>query len=161
LASIEKRTLAQMIVVNRSRQRILLALHKSGRWQGAYTGFLGAVNSGEDPGSAAIRITREQARIVVPGCDHLATFEFKSEAWGIAREFEFLAEDHSGDPVETDTIRPEWFALDAIPYERMPADDALWYPDFLNRKTMQGHFNFAEDGKTLLSHFIEEVPTLV
>ena len=160
MAHIEKRTLAQMIVVDRNRQRILLALQKAGRWQGAYTGFLGAVEPGEDPAAAAVRITRQQSRIVVPAYEHLATFDFNSEAWGIAREFEFLAESHVGDPLESDAVRPEWFDLDAVPYHRMPADDAIWYPDFLDRKTLRGHFDFAEDGKTLLSHCVEEVRDL-
>jgi len=52
------------------------------------------------------------------------------------------------------------FAIDEIPYGKMPADDALWYPAFLARKPMKGYFKFAEDGVTLLSHAIEEVDAL-
>ena len=153
----EQRTLAQMIVVDRATQRILLGLHKSGAWQGAYTGFLDEVRPEEDPVFAAVRITREKAGIVVPPGDYRATFQFNSEAWGTAQEFEFLAESHSGQPQESGTVRPEWFALDAIPYARMPADDALWYPPFLAGKRMRGHFDFAPDGKTLLRHQVEEI----
>jgi len=153
------RTLAQMIVVDRAAQRILLGLHTSGIWQGNYTGFLDEVGPEEDPAAAAVRITREQAGIIVPPGDHRATFEFNSEAWGSAQEFEFLVESHSGQPQESATVRPEWFALDAIPYARMPADDALWYPPLLAGKRMRGHFDFAPDGKTLLRHQVEEIET--
>ena len=103
------------------------------------------------------RITREKAGIIVPPGEHRATFQFNSEAWVNAREFEFLVESHSGRPQESSTVRPEWFALNAIPYERMPADDALWYPPFLAGKRMRGHFDFAPDGKTLLRHQVEEI----
>jgi 8-oxo-dGTP diphosphatase len=153
----KERTLAQMIVVDREAQRILLGLHTAGPWQGAYTGFLDEVGPAEDPAAAAIRITREKAGIIVPPGEHRATFQFNSEAWVNAREFEFLVESHSGRPQESSTVRPEWFALNAIPYERMPADDALWYPPFLAGKRMRGHFDFAPDGKTLLRHQVEEI----
>ena len=152
-----QRTLAQMIVVDRPSQRILLGLHTSGSWQGAYTGFLGEVGPEEAPAAAAVRITWEQAGIVVPPGEHGATFQFNSEAWETAQEFEFLVESHSGQPQESGTVRPEWFALDAIPYEQMPADDALWYPPFLAGKRMRGHFDFAPDGKTLLRHRMDAV----
>ena len=152
-----ERLLAQMIVADRDRARVLLGFHKSGRWAGFYTGFLDEVRGGEDPVDAAVRIAGEQAGIVPGPFDHLATFVFSSEAWGMARELEFLAESHTGEPRESPNIRPEWFALDAIPFDRMPADDALWYPDVLERKKMRGHFDFAPDGKTLLVHQIEEL----
>ena len=152
-----ERTLAQMIVVDRAAQRILLGLHTSGIWQGNYTGFLDEVGPEEDPASAAVRITREKASITVPPGEHRATFQFNSEAWESAQEFEFLVESHSGQPQESGTVRPEWFALDAIPYARMPADDALWYPPFLAGKRMRGHFDFAPDGTTLLRHHVEEI----
>jgi ADP-ribose pyrophosphatase YjhB (NUDIX family) len=155
-----ERRLAQMIVVDRQRGRVLLGLHKSGRWEGFYTGLLGEVHAGEGPAAAAVRIAREQAGIVISHCEHLATFRFSSDAWEPANEFEFLAESHTGEPRESAALRPEWFAIDEIPYRKMPADDALWYPAFLARKPMKGYFNFAEDGVTLLSHAIEEVDAI-
>ncbi|MCS5635012.1 MAG: NUDIX domain-containing protein [Myxococcota bacterium] len=155
-----ERQLAQMIVVDRQRGRILLALHKSGTWEDFYTGLLGEVHEAEEPAAAAVRIAREQAGIVISQCEHLATFRFSSGAWAPANEFEFLAESHTGELRESAVLRPEWFAIDEIPYDKMPADDALWYPAFLALKPMKGHFNFAEDGVTLLSHAIEEVATI-
>ncbi len=151
------RTLVQTIVVDREPGRILLGLHKTGRWQGYYTGLLDEVRPGEQPQLAAFRIAREQAGIEVADCAHLATFRFVSPAWGVADEFEFLAESHSGQARESATLLPEWFAIEAIPYGQMPADDALWYPDFLERQRMRGAFNFAEDGKTLVSHTLEKL----
>lgn len=152
-----RRRLAQTIVIDRERKRVLLAFHKSGRWRGFYTGFLDEVLADEDPGAAAIRIVAEQASITISRSEHIATFTFISKAWTAADEFEFLAESHRGVPREVETIRPEWFAIDSIPFARMPADDAIWYPAFLAGKRMRGRFHFAGDGTTLLSHEIEEV----
>jgi 8-oxo-dGTP diphosphatase len=153
----KERLLAQLIVVCRASGRALLGRHKSGRWQGFYTGFLDEVRPGEDPAEAAARIAREQAGIAAGPIKHRATFVFVSEAWGRARELEFIAESHSGEPAESETVVPEWFAFDAIPYDRMPAYDAIWYPSLLAGKKMRGHFDFAPDGQTLLAHRIEDV----
>jgi len=152
-----ERLLAQLIVVDRARGQALLALHKSGRWKNFYTGFLDEVRPGEDPAAAAVRFGREQAGIAAGPADHRATFIFSSEAWGRARELEFVAESHSGKPRESDAVVPRWFAFDEIPYDRMPADDAIWYPPFLAGKKMRGRFDFAPDGETLLAHQVKEV----
>ncbi len=37
---------------------------------------------------------------------------------------------------------PEWVPIDAIPYCKMPVDDAVWYPPVLDGKYMTGRFAF-------------------
>ena len=56
-----------------------------------------------------------------------------------------------------------WFKQDEIPYNQMPADDAIWYPPFLNGQKMRGFFNFdAEEDPTLLTSCrVEEVASLL
>jgi hypothetical protein len=153
----EERRLSQAIVLNRNSNQALLVYHKSGRWAGFYTGLLDEATPGEEPAAAAARIAAAQVGITTGPASHRATFLFSSEAWGRAREFEFLIEAHTGDPVESDTLRPEWFDFEAIPYDRMPADDAIWYPPFLDGKRMRGHFDFAPDGQTLIAHEVKQV----
>ena len=153
----DERPLSQAIIVNRDANQALLVLHKVGRWKGFYTGLLDEAAPGEAPAEAAARIAQSQVGVFLEALSHRATFVFSSEAWGRAREFEFLAEAHSGEAVESDALRPEWFDLEAIPYDRMPADDAIWYPPFLAGKKMRGRFDFAPDGQTLLDHHVEEV----
>ena len=153
----DERQLSQAIIVDRDARRALLVYHKSGRWKGFYTGLLDEAAPGEAPATAAARIAQSHVGITPGSLSHRATFIFSSEAWGRAREFEFLAEAHSGEAVESDTFRPEWFDLASMPYGQMPADDEIWYPLFLDGKKMRGHFDFAPDGQTLIAHEIEEV----
>ena len=40
----------------------------------------------------------------------------------------FLAHDFEGEPRETDEASPLWTPLDAIPYDKMWADDRYWLP---------------------------------
>jgi RimJ/RimL family protein N-acetyltransferase len=63
-----------------------------------------------------------------------------------------------GDPRETDEMRPEWFAIDSIPFETMWADDALWFPLMLSGKNFEGAFLFR--GQTeVLSHRLVDIPS--
>ena len=49
-------------------------------------------------------------------------------------------------------IEPQWFPLEDIPYDQMPADDREWYPIVLNPKGSCLTGSFESQGKTLLSH---------
>ena len=56
---------------------------------------------------------------------------------------------------DTDTWRPEWCSLEAIPYHKMPVDDAVWYPPFLEGKKLFGRFVF--DDKMLITSMLEPI----
>jgi len=45
-------------------------------------------------------------------------------------------------PYETEEMRPAWYAVDAIPFDRMWVDDALWLPAVLAGGTVADHFRF-------------------
>jgi hypothetical protein len=51
-------------------------------------------------------------------------------------------------------ITTSWFKLDAIPFDLMPADDAIWYPAILEGKRLTGRFRFNRD--VLEEHSIQE-----
>eukprot|EP00047_Mylnosiga_fluctuans_P013932 m.34235 g.34235 ORF g.34235 m.34235 type:complete len:64 (+) comp5193_c0_seq1:48-239(+) len=51
-------------------------------------------------------------------------------------------------------MAPEWFALDAIPFDRMWADDKIWMPMLLEGKQFTGYFKFRKS--ELLSYVLEE-----
>jgi 8-oxo-dGTP diphosphatase len=55
--------------------------------------------------------------------------------------------------IQTDEAIPEWFPLDAIPFERMWADDPLWFPHLLNRRAFNGYFVFDDDA--MVDHRVE------
>ena len=68
----------------------------------------------------------------------------------------YHASSFAGEPRETDEMRPEWFELDAVPFDRMWPDDEHWYPMFLEGKTFAGTFWFTNT-TTIVRHELREV----
>jgi len=62
----------------------------------------------------------------------------------------FTATDVSGEPQETCEATPIWTSLDAVPYDRMWADDRIWFPLMLAGRPFKGCFLF--DADTMLGH---------
>ena len=53
-----------------------------------------------------------------------------------------------GEPVESEEMRPAWYAHDKIPFSDMWPDDILWLPKALAGIKLEGEFFFADDGQT-------------
>ena len=53
-------------------------------------------------------------------------------------------------------MRPEWFATDKIPYDKMFVDDRYWLPLILEGKKIKAHFKFDENWNILFQK-IEEL----
>jgi 8-oxo-dGTP diphosphatase/2-hydroxy-dATP diphosphatase len=56
-------------------------------------------------------------------------------------------------------MRPEWFPVDAVPFDRMWADDRHWFPYVLAKKPFTAFFRFRGETEILV-HEINEVPEL-
>lgn len=69
------------------------------------------------------------------------------------RVFVFRADDYRGEPGPTEEATPFWAALEAIPYDRMWEDDAVWLPLLLRGEPFFGRFLFA--GDRMLEHRLE------
>lgn len=149
-----------MIIVDSRLNRILLVYHKTGEMSGYYTGLLGEVHENETPHEAAIRIAQDMCGISVQKAELRAIFEFTFADSDVENEYQYYTTLFNGQPQETDHIKPEWFEIDKIPYSLMPADDAIWYPPFLDGKLQRGKFHFARDNKTLLHYEVYEVKAL-
>jgi len=118
------------------------------------------VEAGESILEAANRELREEAGIASKNTTlrGILTFKWeeKAEPWEV---HVFHASSWDGEPVETDEMRPEWFDIADIPYEKMWADDVHWYPLFLSDKRFRGEFLF-RDTTVLVSHTLGEVGSL-
>lgn len=57
-------------------------------------------------------------------------------------------------------MRPQWFDLDSIPFDKMWADDRLWFPLLLKDAKFSGYFVF-EGHENILRYTLEEVKDLV
>ena len=150
----------QLIIVDSRLNRILLVRHKIGEMSGYYTGLLGEVNENETSHEGAVRIAQDMCGISVQKAELRAVFEFTFDDSDAENEYEYYTTQFNGRPQETEHIKPEWFEIGKIPYSLMPADDAVWYPPFLEGKLQRGKFHFARDFKTMLHYEVYEVDAL-
>ena len=51
-------------------------------------------------------------------------------------------------------MRPEWFALDAIPYDQMWSDAPHWLPLVVSGQRFRAHFSFRGES-TLTEHAVK------
>jgi 8-oxo-dGTP diphosphatase / 2-hydroxy-dATP diphosphatase len=106
------------------------------------------VGEGESIEEAAKREVAEECGLVVDTMRPTGvlefTFEGKEEDVLVVNIF--LATAWHGEVTESEEMRPEWFAIDAIPYSEMWPDDQFWLPSCLAGKTCCGAFHFADDG---------------
>jgi 8-oxo-dGTP diphosphatase len=134
--------------------RVLLGLKKDGFGAGKVTGFGGGLELGESPAVGAARELFEECGLKVSPDDLLACgkleFVFSAKPNWHQLVHVFLAPVWSGDPLESDEMRPEWFAMSALPLERMWDDARHWLPGVLAGNTVNSRFVFAADNQTVL-----------
>ena len=135
--------------------RVLLGMKKRGFGAGKYNGFGGKIENGESIDGAAIRELEEEAGIRVKKNDlkYAAKltfiFPYKTEWDQVVHVY--VATQWHGEPRESEEMKPQWFAANALPFKAMWADDEHWLPLILNGQQLNGSFTFKEDNETLES----------
>jgi 8-oxo-dGTP diphosphatase len=134
--------------------RVLLGLKKDGFGAGKITGFGGGLEVGESPAVGAARELFEECELEVRPDDLLACgnleFVFSAKPNWHQLVHVFLAPVWSGEPLESDEMRPEWFVVNALPLERMWDDARHWLPGVLAGNHVNSRFVFAADNQTVL-----------
>lgn len=141
--------------------RILLGMKKRGFGAGRWNGFGGKVEEGESIEEGAKRETLEESGITITEMEKVGIheFEFARERGSILEVHVFRVTSWTGEPRETEEMRPQWFTTDAIPYDAMWPDDIHWIPVFLAGKKFRTRFLFGE-GDSVLENHVEEVNEL-
>lgn len=132
---------------------VLLGFKKRGLGAGKLVGVGGKVEPGEDLRAAAVREVHEEIRVRVDPADLEPAgrmhFVFPARPEWEQRVHVFLARSWTGDPVETDELRPEWFSTFSLPTERMWEDNRLWLPDALAGLVRAYRITFGPDNEAV------------
>jgi len=130
--------------------KVLLGMKKRGFGAGRWNGFGGKVRGKETIESAAKRELREEAGIETESLEKVGIidFEFKGNP-EILQVHIFKAEKFSGELVESEEMKPQWWHIDEIPFKEMWPDDIHWMPLFLSGKKFKGKFFLANPMSSL------------
>jgi 8-oxo-dGTP diphosphatase/2-hydroxy-dATP diphosphatase len=136
--------------------KILLGMKKRGFGAGRWNGFGGKVSVAESIEDAAKREIKEEVGIEVENLDKVGIidFEFKGNP-EILQVHIFRSDNFSGEPIESEEMKPQWFHIDEIPFKEMWPDDIHWMPLFLSGKKFKGKFLFGESDIILEQELIE------
>jgi 8-oxo-dGTP pyrophosphatase MutT (NUDIX family) len=148
-----------LLVRGNPAQQVLLGYKKEGFGAGKITGFGGKVEPGETPAAAAIRELEEETGIRVSVDDLRAVGQLRfifpnRPAWSQLVHV-FLSHRWTGVPEEGREMRPDWYAVDQLPYEQMWQDSVYWLPRFLAGDRIRGRFRFEADNETVVDVMME------
>lgn len=109
-------------------------MKKRGFGAGWWNGFGGKLEPGETYAASAVRETSEEVGLSIDESDltHAADIVFRFDGDVDVITKVYTVTQFAGTPVETDEMRPRWFALDAIPYDAMWPADRQWLPQILD-----------------------------
>ncbi len=145
----------------RKDEEILLGLKKRGFGMGKWNGFGGKVEVGETIEEGAKREMLEEASISVVQMEKFAKVDFTFEGKEEIMEVHFFnALKWTGEPEESEEMRPEWFPINKIPFKKMWADDLFWFPLYLAGQKFEGNFHFNENNE-VLNHTLKVVPDIL
>jgi len=129
---------------------ILLIDKKTGIGKGKVNGPGGKIERDESPEDCAIRECHEELGISVRNLQYCGQHRFQFVDGLTIHVWVYLTGDFEGIPTESIEATPLWVSLDAIPYEQMWEDDAIWIPMMLRNELFQGRWIF--DGDKLLDY---------
>ncbi|XP_071488385.1 oxidized purine nucleoside triphosphate hydrolase-like [Diadema antillarum] len=145
------------LVMIHQNSRLLLGMKKRGFGAGRWNGFGGKVQPGETIEEGAKRELLEESCLAVQTLDHVGRidFEFVGDPQ-ILEVHVFKGSQYEGEPQETEEMRPQWFEVDAIPFQSMWPDDHLWFPMMLQGSKFKGYFKFEGHDK-ILDYTLDEL----
>lgn len=146
-ATLKKATLCYLIDDN----NILLAIKKRGFAKGKINAVGGKVEVGESIEDAARRETLEETGVEVKTLEKVAILDFyftQNSDWN-QQVSVFIVRKWDGVPRETEEMKPQWYSINKVPYDKMWSSDASWLPLILEGKKIQASYLFNEKEEVL------------
>ena len=139
---------------------VCLAMKKRGFGMNRWNGVGGKLQENETIEECAKREAREEIGVRIKTMKKVAELSFyfpHNPAWdNIAHTY--ICDAWSGEPKESEEMRPQWFAPAEIPFGEMWPDDAFWLPQVLAGTLIKAAFVFGEND-TILEKDIRIVKT--
>ena len=152
------------LMILRDHDRVLFGVKKCGFGKGKLVGVGGKVEKNESVEVAAVRETEEEIGVKVTKYKKHGEVIFDNLTYRGQTESHtmhiFVATAWEGEPSESNEIKPTWFDIRDIPYERLWEDDQYWLPYVLIGDFIQGYFHFDKDNR-IDSHWVESVSDFV
>ncbi len=128
---------------------------------GKWNGVGGKVEKGESNESAAIRELKEEIGVKtdiknLEKTGHIK-FYFKDRPEWDQHMHIFLVKKWTGNPKESDEMKPMWFSRDKIPFNSMWPDDKHWMSIALAGKKFEGEFYFINEGSAIDDFKLKEI----
>lgn len=141
----KKATLAIIVKDN----KILLAMKKRWFWKWKYNWPWWKVEKWETIYQAMIREAFEELKIKITDQELIwqINFYFKDHPEWNLEWYIFYVNNFEWDPQETEEMKPYWFDLDKIPYDKMWEDDKIWLPKAIKKEKFKYNFYFDENQK--------------
>lgn len=134
---------------------VCLAEKKRGYRVGKINGYGGKQEEGETLEECAIRETIEESGVIPKSIQKHAEIRFYDPE--LTHECHvYVINEWEGEVVETEEMRPEWHAINAIPFDRMGQADPLWIPQVLQGKRVKAEF-FYDAENIMHETTVEEV----
>jgi len=131
--------------------KILLAMKKRGFWEWKLNWPGGKLEKNETPQQAMIREAYEELKIKIKRQELIwkINFYFKNKPERNLEGYIFYVDDFEWTPQETEEMKPYWFDLNKILYEKMWEDDKIWLPKAIKKEKFKYNFYFDENQKLI------------
>jgi len=136
-------------------------MKKKGFGQGKWNGMGGKLDfdrGDKDIFDAAIREMKEESGVAVKDMERVAILNFYfpyRKEWN-QEVHVFISRNWQGEPKESKEMRPKWFKLKEIPFDKMWPDDKFWLPKILKGEKLRAEFSF-KSGELIDSYEIKTI----
>ena len=135
---------------------VLLGLKKKGFGKDYLLGIGGKVEDGETIEDAAAREVAEEINVELLELHKVGVLNFyfphiEDESWN-QQVHVFTTTAWTGEPQESEEIKPAWFHLTHVPYDTMWDDAHYWLPSIFAGQRIEGEFVFDKELKVTDYH---------